>query len=144
MSVNFSPKNEGVWFYFDPSNEELGGVCLREVTVDESRRIEKDTTTTHRKNLGGQSIEIKEHDEIGSFRLVMQYCLVDWKGVLVDGQPVECNAMGKERAMKCHDFVKFVTECIDNLTNKNESIIRDREEARVKNSEIGSNGSLPT
>ena len=41
---NLKSEDIGTWFYFSPDHPELGGVCLREITPDEHRRIEKLST----------------------------------------------------------------------------------------------------
>lgn len=132
--VNFTRKNDGRWFYFN-NDEAMGGVCLRELSVEEGKRIEKDTTVVKKKIRQGQMVEYTEIDQEKSFRLTMQYCIVDWKEVAVDGEALECNAMGKEKALKCLDFVKYVSECLNILTDENRSLNAAKEEQKAKEEE---------
>jgi len=138
--ANFSIKNEGTFFYFDPSNEELGGVCLRELSVDESNNITKKTTTKTRKPIRGQLVDVKEVDEDLAQKLTFQYCIISWEKVELDGEPIECNAIGKTKLMRSLDFVKFVSACLEQLTEKNATIEQARSEAQKEALKNGLDG----
>jgi hypothetical protein len=133
---NFDSKNEGVWFYFDPENESVGGVCLRELTPEENLRIEKLTTKTKRKFTRGQLVEDTRVDEKLTWRLRWDYCIVDWSNVSLDGHPLECDTDNKVKMMNVTDFIKFVVEALNELVDSNKVL----EEARVKNSGSSSSG----
>ena len=99
--ANFSTKTEGKWFYFVPGDESKGGVCLRTLPIKEAKNIRKQCTSKKKDVVHGQLVRSDEVDEETNSRLVWQYCIVDWKNVQIDGVEVECNAMGKEKAMLC-------------------------------------------
>jgi len=134
--VNFSSSNAGTWFYFNDDDPEQGGVCLRELSTEEATRIEKLTVKVKRKYIRGNMVEVREEDAKQSARLTWDYCIVDWSNVYLDGKPVECTAENKLKLMKCIDFAKFVSECIEKLVETNRAL----EEARLKNSESISSG----
>ena len=135
---NFSSDNTGTWFYFDSDNEELGGVCLRVLAVEEFRRIERMTTKKSKKVRRGVAFDDVKTDEKLASKMRWDYCIVDWKEVSIDGQPAECIAENKVKLMnKSPDFVDFINDSLEVLTETNKTL----EEARLKNSPTSSNGS---
>ena len=134
----FSSKNEGTWFYFDPDHEELGGVCLRELTTDEYERIEKLTVKHRKKFKRGIAFDDIETDEKLASKLRWDWCIVDWKEVSLDGIVLECTTDNKVNMMKVLDFIKHVANSIEELTETNKSL----EEARLKNSGSSSSDKL--
>lgn len=134
--INFTTKNEGTWFYFDKNDQDLGGLCLREMSQTELQKIKKLTTKKKRKFKRGQLIEVVETNEELETKLIFNYCIVDWKGVSLNGEEVECNAANKEKLLESVDFLKLVTEFLEELNEDNKSL----NEAREKNSVNGSNG----
>lgn len=139
--LDLSSKDEGTWFYFSPDNSELGGVCLRELTPDEHRRIE----TAARKKRGRPKFDPISHtrippevdeEKVSDDR--WDYCITDWKEVAIDGEPVKCTRENKIRAMKITAFVKFIVDSLETLVDSNEEF----EEARLKNSETSSSGDV--
>lgn len=135
---NFSSKNPGTWFYFDPDNEALGGVCLRELSSDEFEKIQRLTVKTKKKVKRGVVMEDKQVDEKLASKMRWDYCIVDWKEVSLDGQLLECNTENKVKMMKVIDFVKHVVDSLNILVDENKSI----QEAALKNSQSSSDGSL--
>ena len=134
--IDFSTKNEGTWFPYDRSNPDLGSICLREMPQSELKKIKKITTQTKRKFKRGQYTEIVETNEELEMKLIFNYCIVDWKNTYLDGQAIECNMTNKERMLESVDFVKLMTEFLEELNESNNAL----KEAREKNSEIGSIG----
>lgn len=134
--VDFNTKNNGTWFFFDDDNEDLGGVCLRELSMEESRKIDKITTKDKPKFQSGKWETEKVVNEKQAQELTFGYCIVDWKNVCLDGASAECNIGNKVKAMKSLDFVKFVLSCLGQLKSQNTAI----SEARLKNSESSSSG----
>lgn len=138
--LDLSSKNEGMWFYFSPDNPELGGVCLRELTPDEHRRIEKLTTKKGKPKFDRvthQRIDEPIVNEKLASEERWDYCIVDWKDVAIDGRPTECTRESKIRAMKITSFVKFIVDSLEELVDSNVEF----EEARLKNSPSSLNGS---
>jgi len=129
--ADFSSKNQGTWFYFDEARPELGGVCLRELSFDQAKIINRETTKTQRRFDGMQWRDDKIVDEDKATDLTYAYCILDWKDVSLDGIPLECTLANKIKAMKSLDFAKFVLDCLTQIRGKNVAI----EAARLKNSE---------
>lgn len=128
--------NKGTWFHFDPDDPSKGGVRLRELTTEEHLRIEKLTVTVKRKIRRGAWVEDKKTDERLAAKLRWQFIVVEWKGVSIDGNEVECTQDNIARAMKITDFVKIIIENLEELTEDNATL----KEARVKNSQSTSSG----
>jgi len=135
--ADFSTKNQGVWFHFDEMHPELGGVCLRELSLDQAKAINRETTRTQRRFDGMQWRDDKIVDEDRATDLTYAYCILDWKNVSLDGIPLECTLANKIKTMKSLDFAKFVLDCLTQIRGKNSAI----EAARLKNSENTSSGS---
>lgn len=133
---DFSSHNAGTWFYFDSTNEKLGGVCLRELTTDEFDKIERMTTTKRKKFKRGVAYDDNIVNEEMASRMRWDFVITDWKEVQLDGQAVECTTDNKVKMMKITDFVKFVVDSLEMLVEVNKSL----EEARVKNSPSSSSG----
>jgi len=141
--ANFKSNNDGTWFFFNKADENQGGVCLRELSIKELDSINAKTTTIKNKPHRGQMVEYRKQDSNKAFQLTMQYCIVDWKNVQLDGKDVECTEINKAKLMKVLDFVKFVTDCLDQLSETNEALeeaIKEKEEERVKNLDSTSPG----
>jgi len=134
---NFSSKNEGTWFYFDPDDESLGGVCLRELDPDEFNRIERLTVKHKKRVMRGVLVDDVKIDEKLASKLRWDYCIMDWKVVSLDGQTLECTTDNKVKMMNVSDFVKHVADSLGELVENNQSL----QEARVKNSESSSKDS---
>lgn len=134
----FNSANIGTWFYFDPANEKLGGVCLRELTTEEHHRIERLTVKKRKKVKRGIPYDDIETNEKLASRLRWDFCITDWKEVNLDNQLLECITENKVKMMNVTDFVKHVVDSLEKLVEMNETI----EEARVKNLPSSSNGSV--
>ena len=134
----FDSANKGTWFYFDSVNEELGGVCLRELSTAENQRIERMTVKKRKKIKRGVAFDDPEIDEKLASKMRWDFCITDWKEVELDGQPQECNAENKVKMMNVIDFVKHVVDSLEKLVETNKTI----EEARVKNLPPSSSGSF--
>jgi len=135
--MNFESKSNGKWFWFNGHSSDDGGVCLRTMSIDESRRIDKITTTSKHKPIRGQLVEIKTVDEAMRDRLSWDYCIVDWKDVCLDGKPLEPNAENKILMMKNNTFASFF---LDKIAELNEEYEISRE-LLEKNSKTSSSGS---
>ena len=132
----FSSTQKGTWFYFDPENESSGGVCLRELTTDESQRIDKLTVKKKKKFRRGIAYDDIETDEKLASKLRWDFCITDWKEVSLDGEQLECTTENKVKMMKVVDFVKHIVNSLEVLVETNATL----EEARVKNLENTSSG----
>lgn len=133
----FDIESEGQWFYFDPANEALGGVCLRVPTAEETARIEQLTVTVKKRFKRGVWREDKKTDTELASKLMWDFCIVDWKEVVLEKDAVssKCSAENKARAVKNWEFLRFVNERIDEMMEANTAL----DEARAKNLESLSN-----
>lgn len=136
---NFSCDNVGTWFHFDPANETLGGVCLKTITPEELRRIEQMTVRHRKKIKRGIAYDDPEVNEKLADELRWDFCIVGWKEISIGGQPAECTKENKLKLMNgSEDFRKFIGSSLETLNETNRTL----EEARAKNLEISSNGSV--
>jgi len=127
---SFSSDNAGTWFYFDPANEALGGVCLRVLSGEEFRRIERMTVKKRRRVKRGVAFDDPQVDEKLASKMRWDYCITDWKQVEIDGQSAKCTAESKVKLMnKSPDFVGFINDSLEVLVETNKTL----DEARVKN-----------
>ena len=135
---NFDSSNQGEWFYFDDNRLEIGGVCLRELSVEEASRINRITVKPRKKVMGGIVVDDpKVDDETGS-RMTWDYCITDWKEVYLDGKKLDCTTDSKVKMMKVNDFAKFVLNCLRELNENNKAINK----ALEKNLENSSSGKM--
>jgi len=132
----FSSKNEGQWFSYDPENEKLGGVCLRELSTEEHARIDKIVIKHKKRIMRGVLVDDTTTNEKLESKLRWDYCIVDWSKTSLDGQQLECTSENKVKMMKVTDFVKFVADSLGEKVDENKTL----DEARLKNSESSSNG----
>jgi len=135
--INFKSENKGVWFYFDETQQDLGGICLRMPTSAEYDDIRRLTVRAGKPDYHrGQRYETEKINEKLSQKLSLRKFIVDWKGIQLDGQPIECTDENKEKMVQIPDFQLFLGDCLEKLTETNKTI----EEARVKNSETTVDG----
>ncbi len=135
--INFNSKNEGQWFYFDESDHNQGGICLRELSTDQLDGIEKLTVTRTKKFKHGVAYDDTVTNKVLASKLRWRYCIVDWKDIQIDGVDAECNDENKVTLVKITDFVKFIVDCLEKLTETNIAL----EEARAKNLDPSLDGS---
>ena len=134
--ANFNLKSTGTWFWFD-DEEKNGGVCIRELPIAESNRIEKATTTYRRKFKRNQWIEDNKVNTLEASRLTWDYIIMDWKNVIVSGSPLKCNRDNKYKMMmESVSFAKFVLNAGEELSEKNIVDV----ETKVKNLGNSSSG----
>jgi len=135
--MDFTSENSGKWFWFNGKDENSGGICLRVLSIDESRRIDKLTTTKKWKPIRGQVTELKTIDEELRDKLVWDYCIVDWKDVKLDGKEVKPTADSKVAMMGSNAFATFFLDKVTELNEDNEISTEQLE----KNSKTSSSGS---
>ena len=116
--------NGGTWFYFNDSNHDDGGVCLRSLSIKDLNRIEKETATVKRefkkvtKRDPAQVFEIREVDEEKRMQLQWDAMIVDWKNIEVDGKQIKCTTENKVMMMNEYpEFAVFVGEAITKLVD---------------------------
>jgi len=135
--IDFKTEIKGTWFYFVEENPDLGGVCLRLPTSAEYDDIQRLTVRPGKPDYHrGQRYETEKTDKKLRTKLGLRKFIVDWKGVSLDGQKLECNNETKEKMIRVQDFQLFVGECIEKMIEGNKTL----EAARVKNSETSADG----
>ena len=136
--ADFKSNNPGTWFYFDKGEPKSGGICLRELSIEEHDRIEKLTVKTQKKVRRGVAFDDTKTDEALANKLRWRFCITDWTQVTLDGQTLDCDDDNKDKMMKCTDFVKFVVDSIEILTETNDTI----KKASAKNLPISLSGNV--
>lgn len=137
----FDIESKGQWFYFDPTNEALGGVCLRAPTAEETEKIERITVDVKKKFKRGVWREDKTTNTKLATQMMWDFCITAWKEVFLDkATPTVCSECTKEnkvKAVKNWEFLRFVNDHLDELMEADTAL----DEARAKNSESSSSGS---
>jgi len=128
--IRFDTKNEGTWFWVVEGKLDVG-ICLRPLTDEEHRSIEKITVRTKKKVKRGVAYDDVTTDERLASKMINEKSIVDWKGFLIgdDEEEAECNAANKVRIMLSEDFRKFYLECLTSLNETNKTL----DEARLGN-----------
>ncbi len=135
--IDFKSEVKGVWVYFDGDNQDLGGVCIKETTSAESDDIRRLTVTAGKPDYHrGQRYETEQTNKKLQLKMIWRKLIVDWKGVSLDGQKLECNDKNKEKMMTVRDFQIFVGGYVEKANEGNKTI----EAARVKNSGTSPSG----
>jgi len=127
--ANFNSKNEGTWFYFDDSDEALGGVKLRLLSPKEEDNIEKLTVKKKSKPIRGLMTETRTVDEVMKNRLMYDGWIEDWNNIELDEKIMSCTTENKVRMMEITDFARFVLDNIVSMSDSNKTV----EEAKLKN-----------
>lgn len=136
--INFQSENKGVWFYFNPENEEMGGICLIRPSVEDYDEIKALTVSAGKPDYHrGQRYETEKTNEKLTRKLSLRKFIVDWKGVKIDGKEIKCTNENKERLVKIQDFNLFFGECLDKLCDTNKTL----DKAKLKNSGTSQDGS---
>ncbi len=139
--IDFKSEVKGTWFYFVEENPKLGGISLRMPTSAEYDDIRRLTVRVGKPDYHrGQRYETEKTNEKLSQKLSLRKFIVDWKGVQLDGQPLDCTDDNKEKMIKVQDFQLFIGDCIERLIDGNTTL----EAARLKNSGTSADGDLPS
>jgi len=138
--ARFNSSDGGTWYYFDPTNEVLGGVCLRLPTEEEYSAINKVTLISRKKKaIRGVLYEDVKYDEAKQAKLRWRAMIVDWKNVcLDDSPPLDCTDENKDKMMQVSSFKVWIGSKIEKLIEETEEL----KEALVKNSKDTSDGSV--
>ncbi|KKN40054.1 hypothetical protein LCGC14_0737170 [marine sediment metagenome] len=128
--IRFENKNEGTWFFADAEKPEIGGICLRVLSAEEHNRIESITTRSKKKVKRGVAFDDVTTDEPLAAKLRMRFCIVDWKGLQLNGKDVQCDDTTKVEMCKSIEFLDWLGDCLEALTEKTSAL----DEARLGNS----------
>lgn len=137
-------QNDGRWFYFG-DNEDLGGLRVRVLDTKEIRAIETTTNNVKYKfnKRTGVREKIETRDEDTYDWMVTKKSIVDWKGISLDGIPLDFNDTNLKKMIKIPDFLSFYSDCLNVITTENATIEEAEQkakEARVKNLKKPSDG----
>ena len=112
-----------------------GRLCLRPLTVEDWKEIEKKTLQKKEvfRVVNGQMQRVawKEADEDKQNELFWDKAIVDWKDFYdAKGNPIPCNRKTKYLLLtKSPEFLKYLTECFQKMTEEEAK----RQEAIEKN-----------
>ena len=122
MKFNLKDLNPGSWFYFDETDAESGKICLRVLNAEKLAEIRDKTMQTKVEYRGDNRYEYSDIDHSGRDRIIWDYCIVDWQGLIDDDeQPIECTTENKIKLMNGHvGFSGFVEKCLEKLNRQNE------------------------
>jgi len=136
--AQFSSEDVGTWYFFDPTNEAAGGVCLRLPTEEEYRFIDKATIISKKKKaVQGVLYDDIKHDEVKQTKLRWRVMITNWKNVCLDNDtPLDCTDENKDRMRKVNTFKIWLGGKIENLLEE----AAELKEALAKNSPTSSNG----
>ena len=113
-----------------------GRICLRPLTVEDWREIEKATTKKKEvfKPYQGQIVRVawQEPDDDKQNEMFWDKVIVDWENFFdANGKPIPCTKKNKVLLiMKSSAFLKFLTDCIQKMNEEEEK----RQEEIEKNS----------
>ena len=106
----------GIKFYFDESDESYGSVTLRVCAPEEELRIDGLVNKPIRKFKGGKFHEYTETNSKLFYKLLWDYCIVDWENVTQHQKELECNKENKNKVMMGNAaFSTFVQKHITDM-----------------------------
>ena len=122
MKINLKDLNPGTWFKFDESDSESGEICLRVLNSGKLAEIRDKTVKTKVEYRGANRYEYQDMDNAARDRIIWDYCIVDWKGLVDDEEvPIECTTETKIAVMNGHvGFSLFVESCLEKLNKLND------------------------
>jgi len=126
MKFNLENLNPGTFFPFEDGE---GGVTVRVANGSALDEINKKCIKKKFEFRRGQRIEIIDENTELKSSMLWDYVIVDWKGVFDSTDTViPCNKETKELLMKGSVvFSSFIGECIEKLTEMEESYNEDLE-----------------
>lgn len=133
MQIDLNNLNPGVFFPFDPTIKDSGGVTLRPCDGEALRKIEKKITTKRTEFRRGRAYDVvKTNDELRD-DLIWDFSIVSWEKLLdTDGKEIPCDLKHKRALMLGSVwFAGFVGECMEQL-NKASSELRELQEKNSK------------
>ena len=122
MKFNMKDLNPGAWFKFEPDNPESGKIKLRVLTSGKLAEVRDKTVKTEVEYRGEHRYEYPNMDNAARDRIIWDYCIVDWEGLVDDEDaPIECTTENKIKLMNDHiGFSMFVEQCLEKLNKQNE------------------------
>jgi len=122
MKLNLKDLNPGTWFKFDEGDPESGSICLRVLNAGKLAEIRDKTVKTKVEYRGANRYEYQNMDNAARDRIIWDYCIVDWQGLVDDEEvPIECTTETKIALMNGHvGFSMFVESCLEKLNKLNE------------------------
>ena len=122
MKLNLKDLNPGTWFKFDEEDPESGSICLRVLNAGKLAEIRDKTIKTQVEYRGTNRFEYQSMDNAARDRIIWDYCIVDWEGLIDDEEkPIECTTENKISLMNGHvGFSVFIESCLEKLNKLNE------------------------
>ena len=122
MKLNLKDLNPGTWFKFDEGDPESGSICLRVLNSGKLAEIRDKTVKTKVEYRGANRYEYQDMDNAARDRIIWDYCIADWKGLVDDEEvPIECTTETKIALMNGHvGFSLFVESCLEKLNKLND------------------------
>ena len=122
MKLNLKDLNPGTWFQFDENDPESGSICLRVLNAGKLAEIRDKTIKTQVEYRGTNRFEYQDMDNAARDRIIWDYCIVDWEGLIDDEEvPIECTTETKIALMNGHvGFSMFIESCLEKLNKLNE------------------------
>ena len=137
--------NPGEWFDIDDDEEDSGQVCLRVANRELTEKIANDCLKTKVIYHRGTRYKDTEVDEEKQFKLIWDYCIVDWKGITdKDGVEIPCTSENKYKLIRQSIFfLNFVKDCQTEINDINKN---DEEEEIEEGAEeeVGTEKNLST
>ena len=146
MKFNMSNLNPPAWFLFNEDDPEEGRILLRVCAGRDLERIEKETNTKQPPEYRrGQRFIIPDKvDEKKRSRMIWDFVIVDWEGVLDEAEkPIKCTTDNKVQLMEQSVvFAGFVGECLEKM-NADIKGYQENLEKNLSSSQKGLEKSLP-
>ncbi len=121
--MEFNPKNDkGTWFYFNEEDESQGGICLRVMPEQKRLEINKRINSPKTKIKKGVSYVEENINLKLMIGLLLDYHILDWSNIVVDGEEVECTYENKSMLNNDPAFSHFVDAKVEKLQEKIEAL----------------------
>ena len=127
MKFNIKELNPGVWFYFNDDKPEEGGVCLRRMTSQRLKEINKETQSVKVEFRKRRRHEVVKTDDYKHDLLFWDYCIADWVAVEDnEGNPIPPTPENKGLLMGgSPGFASFVAEGMEALDVEFNAMAKD-------------------
>ena len=140
MATKLSMKdpNPGIWFKFDEADPESGEICIRPLNPEKREEIRNKTVKKKEKFKHGQRFTYEETNDDLFARLVWDYSIADWSGLVDDdGNEIVCNIENKVFFMRNHvGFAGFVSDKMAELAERYETEITIENENLLRGSDV--------
>jgi len=113
FAVDLTDLNPGIWFYFNESEPEKGGFCVRPLDSDALAAINKETVTKKMVYKRGKRYEAQDVDSEKNQEMMIDRTLPDWKVFGKDGAEIPCTLENKLTLIRQSPWHQhFYTDCL--------------------------------